>query len=273
MCRKVLKRNLKNQTKRKARNSSKSQKKRPLGRFLGWLNNLKRAKDLIELKGITKTYKLGDEVIHALDNLDLTIKDGEFLAIIGPSGSGKTTLANIIGCLDSPSLGDVSIGGENIRGLKDSTLSHFRNKKIGFVFQTFNLTSGFNALENVMLPLTLAKMSVKERREKAEACLDMVGLADRMKHKPSQLSGGQRQRVSIARAIANDPEVIIADEPTGNLDSAKGQEILNLLRELNKKKGITLIIITHDHRVAKQADRIIAINDGKIVKTGARVMT
>lgn len=227
---------------------------------------------MIELKGITKTFKLGDETIHALDDLDLTIKDGEFLAIIGPSGSGKTTLANIIGCLDSPTSGDVSISGENIKSLKDNILSHFRNKKIGFVFQTFNLQSGFNALENVMLPLILSKMPAKKRKEKATECLRLVGLADRMNHKPNQLSGGQRQRVSIARAIANDPEIIIADEPTGNLDSGKGQEILNLLRELNKKKGITLIIITHDPRVAKQADRVISIQDGKIAKTPTRVM-
>lgn len=227
---------------------------------------------MIELKGISRTYELGDETIHALDDLDLTIKDGEFLAIIGPSGSGKTTLANIIGCLDSPSSGDVVISGENTKTLKDNALSHFRNKKIGFVFQTFNLQPGFNALENVMMPLILSKMSVKNRKEKAAKSLEAVGLSDRVKHMPNQLSGGQRQRVSIARAIANDPEIIIADEPTGNLDSAKGHDILALLKDLNKKKGITLIIITHDERVAKQADRIISIEDGKIVRKTAGVV-
>lgn len=226
---------------------------------------------MIELKGITRTYKLGDETIHAIDSLDLSIKDGEFLAIIGPSGSGKTTLANIIGCLDSPTSGDVSISGENIKNLKDNTLSHFRNKKLGFVFQTFNLQPGFNAIENVMLPLVLSKVSSKERKEKAIQCLKLVGLEDRMKHKPNQLSGGQRQRVSIARAISNDPEIIIADEPTGNLDTEKGQDILTLLHALNKKKGITLIVITHDPRVAKQADRIISIQDGKIARVPARL--
>lgn len=227
---------------------------------------------MIELKAVTKTYKLGDEVIHALDNLDLYIKEGDFLAIIGPSGSGKTTLANVIGCLDRPTSGEIFIAGENIKKLKDAALSHFRNKKIGFVFQTFNLQSGFNALENVMLPLILSKMPAKKRKEKAIECLKLVGLEDRMKHRPNQLSGGQRQRVSIARALANDPEIIVADEPTGNLDSGKGQEILNLLHELNKKKGITLIIITHDPRVAKQADRVIAIEDGKVIKAQMRAM-
>lgn len=207
---------------------------------------------------------MGDEDIHALDGVDLSIKKGEFIAIVGPSGSGKTTLANIIGALDKPTSGEVVIEEQNIAKSNDKELSDLRNKKIGFVFQTFNLQSGYTALENVMLPLIFAKIPLKKRKAKAEECLNAVGLGDRMKHKPDQLSGGQRQRVSIARALANNPEIIIADEPTGNLDSQKGKEIINLLRDLNKNKGITLIVITHDTNIAREADRIISIYDGKI---------
>ncbi|MCL5093835.1 MAG: ABC transporter ATP-binding protein [Patescibacteria group bacterium] len=219
---------------------------------------------MIQLEDITRTYKLGDEIINALDKVNLTIKDGEFVAIMGPSGSGKTTLANIIGGLDSPTSGTVLIDGEGLSQKNDKNLSLYRNKKVGFVFQTFNLQSGFTALENVMLPLILAKMSGRERKKKAIECLTAVGLADRMNHKPNQLSGGQRQRVSIARALANDPEIIIADEPTGNLDSKKGQEIMDILKALNRNQGITLIIITHDSNIAKQAKKIIEIQDGRI---------
>jgi putative ABC transport system ATP-binding protein len=220
---------------------------------------------LIELKKITRVYKLGSELIYALNNLDLAIQDSEFLAIIGPSGSGKTTLANIIGGLDIPTSGEVTVDHDRINDINDNKLSHFRNKKVGFVFQTFNLQPSFSALENVMLPLIFAKTSFKKRRLKAEQCLVAVGLADRAKHRPSQLSGGERQRVSIARAIANDPEIIIADEPTGNLDTEKGREIIALLKELNETKKITLIVITHDMNVARQADRIISMQDGMLV--------
>lgn len=226
---------------------------------------------MVELKNIVKTYKLGDEQIHALDNLSLSIKDGEFLAIIGPSGSGKTTLANIIGGLDRPDTGEVLVDSENINSKNDEELSFYRNKKIGFVFQTFNLQSGFTALENVMVPLIFANIGIKTRRTKAFECLQAVGLEDRLQHKPNQLSGGQRQRVSIARALANGPEIIIADEPTGNLDSEKGQEILTLLKKLNKEKKLTLIIITHDQRIARQADRVIEIQDGKLSTQRARL--
>lgn len=207
---------------------------------------------------------MGDEDINALFDVDLSIKKGEFVAIMGPSGSGKTTLANIIGGLDTPTSGKVTVEEQDLSEARDNILSNYRNKKIGFVFQTFNLQAGYTALENVMLPLILAKKSSKERKTKAEECLKIVGLENRMKHKSNQLSGGQRQRVSIARALANDPEIIIADEPTGNLDSSKGKEIISLLKDLNKKKGITLIVITHDSNIAKMADRIISIQDGRV---------
>jgi len=219
---------------------------------------------LIQLNSITKTYKLGDETIYALNKIDLTVKDAEFLAIVGPSGSGKTTLANIIGGLDTFDSGEVIIDGQNLAKSKDNTLSDYRNKKIGFVFQTFNLQAGYSALENVMLPLIFSKVKYKERKKKAEECLALVGLENRMKHKPNQLSGGQRQRVSIARALSNNPEIVIADEPTGNLDSKKGSEIIDLLKDLNRKKNMTLIVITHDIGIARLADRIILIQDGKI---------
>jgi len=219
---------------------------------------------LIQLNSITKTYKLGDETIYALNNINLIVKDAEFLAIVGPSGSGKTTLANIIGGLDTFDSGEVIIDGQNLAKSKDNTLSDYRNKKIGFVFQTFNLQAGYSALENVMLPLIFSKVKYKERKKKAEECLALVGLENRMKHKPNQLSGGQRQRVSIARALSNNPEIVIADEPTGNLDSKKGSEIIDLLKDLNRKKNMTLIVITHDIGIARLADRIILIQDGKI---------
>lgn len=207
---------------------------------------------------------MGDETIYALNNINLIVKDAEFLAIVGPSGSGKTTLANIIGGLDTFDSGEVIIDGQNLAKSKDNTLSDYRNKKIGFVFQTFNLQAGYSALENVMLPLIFSKVKYKERKKKAEECLALVGLENRMKHKPNQLSGGQRQRVSIARALSNNPEIVIADEPTGNLDSKKGSEIIDLLKDLNRKKNMTLIVITHDIGIARLADRIILIQDGKI---------
>ncbi len=219
---------------------------------------------MIQIKGVTKTYKLGGEEIYALDNVDLDIKDSDFVAIVGPSGSGKSTLANVIGGLDKVDSGDVLVDEERINDINDKSLSFYRNKKIGFVFQTFNLQSNYTAMENVMIPLVFAKMASGQRKARAIECLKAVGLEDRMNHKPNQLSGGQRQRVCIARALANSPAIIIADEPTGNLDTKRGQEIIDLLKELNKKGGITLIIITHDPNIARQADRIIKIQDGKI---------
>jgi putative ABC transport system ATP-binding protein len=225
------------------------------------------AQELIELHGVTKTYKVGDETLHALNDVSLTVKAGEFVAITGPSGSGKSTLANIIGGLDVPEAGSVFVDGEDLSKVSDKKLSEYRNKHIGFVFQSFNLQPSYNAVENVMLPLVFGHIGSRERKERAILCLKAVGLGDRLKHLPNQLSGGQRQRVSIARALANEPSIIIADEPTGNLDSNRGDEILALLKELNKK-GITLIVITHDPNIAKQADRVVTIHDGKMTERG-----
>jgi len=220
---------------------------------------------VIELKNLTKTYKLGDETLNALDGIDCTIQAGEFVAITGPSGSGKSTLANIIGGLDKPSGGTVVVDGQDLSHVRDRQLSDYRNHHIGFVFQSFNLQGTQTALENVMLPLVFARMKSKDRKARAKECLEAVGLGDRLKHKPSQLSGGQRQRVAIARALAVKPSIILADEPTGNLDSARGEEIMKLLKDLNKQ-GITLIIITHDNSIARQAGRIINIKDGKVTR-------
>lgn len=218
---------------------------------------------VIELKNITKTYKLGDETLNALNNVSLTVPSGEFLAIIGPSGSGKSTLANIIGGLDRATSGSVTVDGTDLSKGHDKALSDYRNKHIGFIFQSFNLQGTQTALENVMLPLVFARMKGKERRRRAKECLEAVGLGDRLKHKPHQLSGGQRQRVAIARALAGKPSIIIADEPTGNLDTARGDEIMKLLKDLNKQ-GITLIIITHDMNIARQAGKVVQIKDGHL---------
>jgi putative ABC transport system ATP-binding protein len=220
---------------------------------------------LIELKNITKTYKLGDEVLNALDNVSFSVQPGDFVAITGPSGSGKSTLANIIGGLDKPTSGAVLVDGDDLAHVRDGKLSEYRNSHIGFVFQSFNLQGTQTAVENVMLPLVFARVKPKERKARAIECLEAVGLGDRLKHKPSQLSGGQRQRVAIARALAIKPSIIIADEPTGNLDSARGEEIMKLLKDLNKQ-GITLIIITHDLSVARQASRIVQIHDGRLAE-------
>ncbi len=221
---------------------------------------------MIELKNVSKVYELGGEKIYALNSVNLTISNGEFLAVVGPSGSGKSTLANIIGGLDVPDKGQVLIDEEDIAQVSDKKLSHFRNKKVGFIFQSFNLQPTFTALENVMIPKKKKKMGGADRKKRAIECLKVVDLGDRMKHRPNQLSGGQRQRVCIARALANNPEIIIADEPTGNLDSVKGAEIVALLKQLNKKNGITLIVITHDATVARQAGKVLLIKDGKITR-------
>lgn len=223
---------------------------------------------MIELKNVTKTYRLGDEVLDALNNVQCTIEAGEFVAITGPSGSGKSTLANIIGGLDRPTKGTVVVDGIDLSRIRDAKLSAYRNHHIGFVFQSFNLQGNQTALENVMLPLIFSKMRPRARRARAIECLQAVGLGDRIKHKPNQLSGGQRQRVAIARALAAKPSIIIADEPTGNLDSARGEEIMKLLKELNKQ-GITLLVITHDATIARQAGRIIEIHDGTLAERRA----
>jgi len=219
---------------------------------------------LIELKNVSKVYELGGEKITALDGVNLKVDKGDSIAIMGPSGSGKSTLANIIGGLDIPDSGQVLVDGADISKVSDKVLSEYRNKKIGFIFQTFNLQPNYTALENVQIPLIFSGIGTSERKKRAIECLRAVGLEDRMKHRPNQLSGGQRQRVCIARALANNPEVIIADEPTGNLDSKKGQEIVEILKNLNQKAGITIIVITHDPDVAKMAKRVIRIHDGRI---------
>ena len=218
---------------------------------------------VIDLRNVTKTYHLGDETLNALDGVSLNVRPGEFVAITGPSGSGKSTLANIIGGLDRPTSGTVVVDGSDLSHVRDAKLSAYRNHHIGFVFQSFNLQGTQTALENVMLPLIFAKMKPKDRNARAAECLQAVGLGDRLKHRPSQLSGGQRQRVAIARALAAQPSIIIADEPTGNLDSARGEEIMKLLQGLNRQ-GITLIIITHDQAIARRAGRIVQIHDGKL---------
>jgi putative ABC transport system ATP-binding protein len=218
---------------------------------------------MIKLNAVTKRYIMGDNIVMALDGVDIQIKEGEFVAIVGPSGSGKSTLMNIIGCLDVITDGYYELNGIPIKDYDQDELADIRNKQIGFVFQQFNLLTNLSALENVMMPMTYAKMSKKNREVKANQLLSLVGLSDRTHHKPTELSGGQQQRVSIARALANDPAIILADEPTGALDTKTGQEVLNTLKELNKK-GKTVLIITHDVEVARNTNRIITLRDGQV---------
>lgn len=219
---------------------------------------------MIELKKVSKVYELGGEKIYALDNANLKVEDGDFLAIMGPSGSGKTTLANIIGGLDAPDSGEVIIGDQNIAEMNDKQLSHYRNCKIGFIFQSFNLQPTLTAIENVSIPLLFAHVPPSQRKKRAAQCLKAVGLENRLNHRPGQLSGGQRQRVCIARALVNQPAIIIADEPTGNLDSKKGGEIVDLLKSLNREQKITIIVITHDKTVANEAREVLTMKDGRI---------
>lgn len=219
---------------------------------------------MIQLKGVTKRYVMGDNIVMALNGVDIQIKEGEFVAIVGPSGSGKSTLMNIIGCLDVISDGYYELNGIPIKDYDQDELADIRNKQIGFVFQQFNLLTNLSALENVMMPMTYARVHKKQREEKALHLLGLVGLSDRTHHKPTELSGGQQQRVSIARALANDPAIILADEPTGALDTKTGQEVLNALKELNQQ-GKTVVIITHDVEVAKNTNRIITLRDGLVL--------
>jgi putative ABC transport system ATP-binding protein len=222
---------------------------------------------VITLKEISKFYQTGSITINALDKIDLDIAGGEMLAIIGPSGSGKSTLMNMLGCLDVPSEGQYFLDGREVSKLSEDTLAEIRNQKIGFVFQSFNLLNSLTALENVELPLIYRGMAAGERRQMAQQALNLVGLSDRLHHKPTELSGGQQQRVAIARALAGNPPVILADEPTGNLDSRSGIEIMGMLKELNRQ-GKTIILITHDPEIAKQVQRVIKIQDGRIVFSG-----
>jgi putative ABC transport system ATP-binding protein len=219
---------------------------------------------VIELKNVTRTYKMGQQEIRALDGVDLTIADGEFVAILGPSGSGKSTLLHVVGGLDTPTAGEVIVDGQALGQAKDRELARFRNRRVGFVFQTFNLQPTYNALENVALPLIFAGVPPAERQRRAEAALQAVSLADRLQHRPAQLSGGERQRVAIARALVTDPAYILADEPTGNLDTATSREIVSLLDRLHRDRGLTVVLVTHDVEMAALAGRQITLRDGQI---------
>lgn len=223
---------------------------------------------LVELTNICKYYASGEMEVRALDGVDLTINQGEFLSILGPSGSGKSTLMNMLGCLDKPSDGDYLLASQNVASLTANALATIRNQKIGFVFQSFNLLEYATALDNVALPLVYGGIKAKERRQRAARLLEQVGLGDRLDHKPNQLSGGQKQRVAIARALVNDPQIILADEPTGALDSKSGAEIEALFNQLHEE-GRTLIIVTHDNALAERTKRIITIKDGKVISDRA----
>ncbi|MDR1157483.1 MAG: ABC transporter ATP-binding protein [Oscillospiraceae bacterium] len=219
---------------------------------------------MIILEDIYKIYNTGENEVRAVDGISLTIQKGEYVAIVGQSGSGKSTLMNIIGCLDVPTAGSYLLDGEDVGALSDNKLADIRNRRLGFVFQQYNLIAKLNVLENVELPLQYGGYSARRRREKAEEALAHVGLQDRLHHLPSQLSGGQQQRVSIARALVGDPSVILADEPTGALDSRTGLEVLQFLRDLNMQ-GNTIVLITHDSKIASMARRVVGISDGKVV--------
>ena len=222
---------------------------------------------LIQLSNISRLYKLGDQVVHALRKIDLEIFRGDYIALMGPSGSGKSTLMNIIGCLDTPTTGTYILNNKEVSDMGDDELSSIRNEEIGFIFQTFNLLPRMTAQENVALPLIYAGVSKKDRLERAAKALQDVGLADRMHHKPNELSGGQRQRVAVARALINNPSILLADEPTGNLDSKTSIEIMALFEELHKK-GNTIILVTHEEDIARHARHVIRMRDG-LIDTGA----
>ena len=218
---------------------------------------------LIRLTNIARRYVMGAETIHALRDVSVTIERGEYVAIMGPSGSGKSTLMNLLGCLDTPTEGTYELNGENVSEMDDNQLADIRNREIGFVFQTFNLLPRANALRNVELPLIYAGMRLDERRERARQALDQVGLGDRVTHKPNELSGGQRQRVAVARALVTNPSIILADEPTGNLDSRTGEEIMQLFERLSEG-GNTILLVTHEESVAAHARRVVRLLDGRV---------
>jgi len=221
---------------------------------------------LIKLDNVWKTYQMGDVKVDALRGLDINIKQGEFVSIMGPSGSGKSTAVNMVGCLDIPSKGRVFLGEKDISKLSESDLAQIRGKRIGFIFQQFNLINTLTALENIMLPMTFQGVSREKRVERAKKLLEMVDLGDRTDHRPTELSGGEQQRVAIARSLSNNPEVVLADEPTGNLDSKTGINVMNFLEKLHEDEGKTIIMVTHDKNVAKYADRTEFLMDGKLQK-------
>ena len=221
---------------------------------------------IIQLKKVWKTYKVGETPVHALQGINLEVHIGEFIAIQGPSGSGKSTAMNLIGCLDIPTQGAIYLDGQNISELSESDLAQIRGRKIGFIFQKFNLIETLTALENVTLPMIFQGIPEQEQLKRAKKLLEQFGLGDRMHHKPNQLSGGQQQRVAIARSLAVEPTVILADEPTGNLDSKTGHDVMKFLRELNTKEHKTIVLVTHDDELARHADRIAFLKDGTIVK-------
>ena len=223
-------------------------------------------KSVIHVKDAWKIYKLGEVEVQAIKGINIDIKEGEFVSIIGKSGSGKSTTLNMIGCLDIPTKGHIYLDGQDIANMDEAKLAKIRGKKIGFIFQTFNLIPSLTTMGNVMVPMVFQGYSEIQRDKRARELLIKVGLGHRLDHKPSELSGGERQRVAIARALANDPEVILADEPTGNLDTKTGEQILAMLKDLNKKEGKTLIIVTHDEYVAETAERIIELKDGLVMK-------
>lgn len=222
---------------------------------------------LIEFKDIYKIYHMGDTEVHAIDGISLSVYKGEFVAIVGQSGSGKSTCMNIIGCLDVPTSGQYFLDGKDVSQMNDDEQAEIRNKKLGFIFQQYNLITKLNVLQNVELPLLYAGLSEKEQEERALASLERVGLREKAQNMPAQLSGGQQQRVSIARALAGDPSIILADEPTGALDSRTGKEVLGFLKKLHKE-GNTIVLITHDNTIAAQAERVIRIQDGRVVYDG-----
>jgi putative ABC transport system ATP-binding protein len=220
---------------------------------------------LISVRGLRKTYSVGSQEVHALDGLDLDINRGDYVALMGPSGSGKSTLMNILGCLDSPTAGNYRLNGQEVARMDEDALAEIRNREIGFVFQTFNLLPRYTALENVALPLIYAGQAKPARQARAAEVLDLVGLGDRMHHKPNELSGGQRQRVAVARALVNHPSLILADEPTGNLDTATSHEIMALFNEI-QAAGNTVLLVTHEEDIAACAKRIVRLRDGKLDK-------
>lgn len=228
-------------------------------------------KTMIEMKDIVKTYRIGGETVTALHRFSLHVEEGEFIAIIGPSGSGKSTLMNMIGCLDKPESGEYRLEGKNVGKLNDAQLATIRNKNIGFIFQNFNLLSKQTAIENVELPLLYQGVRQQERRKIARECLDKVGLGERASHLPTQLSGGQQQRVAIARSLVCNPPILLADEPTGALDSRTSREIMEVIQKLNKE-GHTIILITHDLGVARQAKRVVQIKDGQLFENGGDLL-